>query len=230
MIQAWASTSRAAQVDRMAIPAINTALIPTAQKDAFNLAVPAGDAAGFQTTVENQDQTLRTNVNAVLDPAIGPEDGGPAGNLTAAQVADFVMPDVVTIDTTQPIQFTNGRRLTDDVIDVALKLVLNRSHAAITDAINGNDVQFLSTFPYVAPPHQPAAAQQTATPTPAPGATPAAPAAPAATPVTTPAAVPASGGQPGDGVSETLIVAIAVAGVVLVLTGAGLALKRRIVR
>jgi len=223
-IQAWASTSRAAQVDRMAIPAINTALIPTAQKDAFNLAVPAGDAAAFQTTVENQDQALRDAVNAVLDSPVGPEDGGPAGSLTAAEVADFVMPDVVTIDTTQPVQFTNGRRLTDDVIDTALQLVLNRT-AGITDAINGNDVAFLSTFPYFAPPHQPAAAQQTATPT--PGAT---TAAPAATPATTPAAVPASGGQPGDGVSVTLIVAIAAAGVVLTLTGAGLALKRRTVR
>lgn len=226
-IQAWASTTRAGQVDRMAIPAINTALIPTAQKDAFNAAVPATDAAGFQTTVENQDQGLRTAVNAVLDPAIGAEDGGPAGNLTAAQVADFVMPDVVTIDTTQPVQFTNGRRLQDDVIDTALKLVLNRSHAAITDAISANDVAFLSAFPYFAPPHQPAAAQQTATPTPAAGAT---PAAPAATPVTTPAVVPSSGGEPGDGISNVLVAAIAVTGIVLTLTGAGLALKRRTVR
>ncbi|MDZ4277566.1 MAG: DUF4331 family protein, partial [Dehalococcoidia bacterium] len=47
VIKAWSSTSRGgAQVDRMAIPAINTALIPMDQKDAFNQAEPASDVAG----------------------------------------------------------------------------------------------------------------------------------------------------------------------------------------
>ena len=222
-IQAWASTTRAGQEDRMAIPAINTALIADARKDAFNLGTPGADPADFQPEVETNDQALRDAVNAVLTPAIGAEDGGPAGSLTAAQVADFVMPDVVTIDSTLPVQFTNGRRLTDDVIDTALKLVLNRSHAAITDAIAANDVAFLSTFPYFAAPHQPAAqATGTATATPAAtaSATPRLPAAPVAT-----------GGPPADGNDlRWLIVAGAMAALVTAAGGLTYAVRRRPVR
>ncbi|TMB71159.1 MAG: DUF4331 domain-containing protein [Chloroflexi bacterium] len=222
VIQAWASTSQGAQVDRMAIPALNTALIPTAQKDAFNAGAPATDAATFQSTVQTEDQNLRTAVNAVLDGPVGPEDGGPFGQKTPAEVADIVQPDIVRIDFSQPVQFTNGRQLTDDVIDTALKLVLNRT-AGITDAISGNDVAFLSTFPYFAPPHQPAAVQATATPT--TGAT----AAPTTAPQ--PAAVPETGGEPGDGadlgwpIGGTLI-----AGALLTVAGAVMVIRRRLTR
>jgi hypothetical protein len=210
-ITAWASTKRAGQEDRMAIPAINTALIADARKDAFNLGTPATDPVDFQPEVQSNDQALRDAVNAVLTPAIGPEDGGPLGPQTAAQVADFVMPDVVTIDSTLPVQFTNGRRLTDDVIDTALKLVLNRSHAAITDAISANDVAFLSTFPYFAAPHQPAA-QATGTPTTAPTAG-------ATAPPVQPAAPPASGGPPVDGNDLSWLIVIGAAATVVTAAG-----------
>lgn len=135
------------QVERMGIPAINTALIPSTMKDAFNQADPRNDVANFRPTAENTITALR----AAVDPVLGAQDGGPLGNLTPAQVAGALIPDVVTIDFSQPVQFPNGRRLEDDVIDVALGVVLNRGGSAgIADAVNGNDKTFLTTFPYLA--------------------------------------------------------------------------------
>ena len=55
--------------------------------------------------------------------------------------------------------FPNGRRLSDDVIDISLRAVLGvllPDHQALADTIgdgvNANDVPFLDAFPYVAYP------------------------------------------------------------------------------
>ena len=139
VIRAWATTERAGlRVDRMAIPAINTALIPSDQKDAFNQGDPADDSADFGAVAEATISGLR----AALEPLFGAEDGGPLGDLDAATVAGALIPDVVTIDFSAPVVFPNGRQLSDDVIDVALGIVLNRGGAAgVSDAIDGNDVR-----------------------------------------------------------------------------------------
>jgi hypothetical protein len=156
MIKTWVSTSRSGRIDRMAIPAINTALIPSAQKDAFNAAHPINDARDFQPAAINTVRTLR----GVVDGLFGVrQDGGPLGNLTAEQVGAALVPDVVTIDFSRPLQFPNGRRLQDDVIDAALGVVLNRGGAAgISDGVNANDKAFLGAFPYLAEPHTTGAA------------------------------------------------------------------------
>jgi hypothetical protein len=156
VIKAWASTSRGGtQVDRMAIPAINTALIPSNMKDAFNAGSPATDATAFRPTAQAQIEGLRGAVAGVL----GAETGGPLGDLDAATVAGALIPDIVTVDFSQPVAFPNGRRLSDDVVDAALGIVLNRGGAAgIADAINANDKPFGNTFPYLAAPHQPVTA------------------------------------------------------------------------
>jgi hypothetical protein len=56
--------------------------------------------------------------------------------------------------------FPNGRRLTDDVVDIALQAVEGAAQSGQLvkalekgDAVDGNDVDFTSTFPYVALPH-----------------------------------------------------------------------------
>lgn len=59
--------------------------------------------------------------------------------------------------------FPNGRRLGDDVIDIALRAVAGGTpftpdfnHApnnALGDGVSGNDVPFLTTFPYLGHPH-----------------------------------------------------------------------------
>ena len=51
--------------------------------------------------------------------------------------------------------YPNGRRLTDDVVDIDLQVVagaLQGNMVPLGDGVNQNDVQFLSSFPYVAPP------------------------------------------------------------------------------
>jgi hypothetical protein len=156
VIKAWGSTSRGGvQVDRMAIPAINTALIPSGMKDAFNAGSPATDATMFRSTAQAQVEGLRAAVLSVL----GAETGGPLGDLDAATVAGALIPDIVTIDFSAPVAFPNGRRLSDDVVDAALGIVLNRGGSAgIADAIPANDKAFNNTFPYLAAPHQPSAA------------------------------------------------------------------------
>jgi len=52
--------------------------------------------------------------------------------------------------------FPNGRRLTDDVIDITLQVavgVLGGVRSSLGDGVDRNDVPFRSTFPYLAAPH-----------------------------------------------------------------------------
>jgi hypothetical protein len=201
VIKAWVSTSNSGgQVDRMAIPAINTALIPSDMKDAFNKGAPATDETAFRATGQTTMDGLRSAVDGVLNGPVGAQDGGPLGNLTSAQVAEALIPDIVTIDFSKDVVFPNGRRLTDDVIDVALQLVLNRT-AGITDAVNANDKAFGGAFPYLADPFVPAASN-----------------------------LPSTGGAPVEdesGVSTMLIVVLGGLGAILMASGAGLVFSRR---
>ena len=52
--------------------------------------------------------------------------------------------------------FPNGRRLTDDVIDIELRVVegaLTGSKNTLGDGVDANDVAFQTSFPYLALPH-----------------------------------------------------------------------------
>ena len=59
--------------------------------------------------------------------------------------------------------FPNGRRLTDDVVDIALRAMAGATpltptfntgiNAQLGDGVAGNDKPFLLVFPYVATPH-----------------------------------------------------------------------------
>jgi len=62
-----------------------------------------------------------------------------------------VPPDVIIFDTSLPAAFPNGRELTDDVVDLVGDPRLFSSEAPTFPSTN--DVPFLTTFPYLAPPH-----------------------------------------------------------------------------
>lgn len=151
-IKAWASTSRGgSQIDRAAIPDNYLYLIPAGQMDAFNRAEPANDEANYRATARSSIEAARASADSFIGSA---QDGGPLGDLTAEQTATALIPEVLTIDFSRPVQFPNGRRLQDDVSDIQAGVLINRGGAAgRSDGIDGNDVPFLTTFPYLAAPH-----------------------------------------------------------------------------
>ena len=139
-IGVWARTVDAnGQIDRVGRPAINTALIPSGLKDAFNQGEPADDVAAFS--------------NEVIDSlmALG---GDPA-------LAGVLLPDILTFNTTNAAGFLNGRQLPDDVIDAVLGLVSGGN--VITDLVGANDVAFPGLFPFLAAPHNNVAAPEPST-------------------------------------------------------------------
>ena len=126
------------QVDRTGFPAITTAMIASgADKDAFNLAAPAGDETDFFVTLT---ETLMARYGLTQAGADG--------------LADFVLPDIVPLGNLSG--FPNGRRLEDDVLDIELGLIFGVFGPSVpaleTDNVDGNDVPFLNTFPYLAGP------------------------------------------------------------------------------
>lgn len=125
---------RFVQQDRMGRPAINTVLISTGNKAAFNAGDPKDDPANFKSDVVAH--------LIALDPLHRPA--------RADFLASILLPDVLTFDTSAPSGFLNGRRLADDVIDAELSLLTDG--ALPGDCVDGNDVAFLGVFPYLAPP------------------------------------------------------------------------------
>jgi hypothetical protein len=121
-----------AQIDRNGRPVINTVFMPAALKDAFNAAHPRDDQRLFREPFLASARALGNSPDR------------------ANFLADFLLPDMLTIDTSRPTAFPNGRALADDVIDVSLNLV---SGGAITTDCVANDSTFRDTFPYWAGPN-----------------------------------------------------------------------------
>lgn len=141
------------QVDRMATPAVNTALIPFARKNEYNAASPEDDAAGvFANSIVATLTALGTNQQNI---------GILAG--VAVTTGDYLRLDLSVRNTnvgegenvTTPgyTGFPNGRRPGDDTINTLLFFITNQS--SIREAVNRNDVPLGATFPFFAPPNQP---------------------------------------------------------------------------
>jgi hypothetical protein len=120
------------QVDRIGRPAINTVLIDSGNKDAFNQGNPADDPLDF-----------RADVVAAITGLSG-------DSAFANSLADVLLPDLLTFDTNSSDGFLNGRQLADDVIDAELELLTNGAFTA-GDGVDANDVPFSTVFPYLAP-------------------------------------------------------------------------------
>lgn len=138
--------------DQIARPAINTVFVSTTDKDMFNTTVPSAMNAAFAGKFKSKLLALNPGYTTNL---LG---------LTADQFTNVLVTDVLNVSTTDPTTFydgTNvltGRALADDVIDVELTLVFGgpkgSSNPGLTsDHVNGNDAQFLTSFPYLANPH-----------------------------------------------------------------------------
>lgn len=120
------------QVDRMGRPAINTVFNKGEDKNLFNHTVPS------------QDRELFTkNVVKVLE-SFGYNESEATG------IANILLPDILTYDYSSSAGFLNGRKLTDDVIDIELALV---SKGAVTTDKVGSHTDLIPNFPYMGRPH-----------------------------------------------------------------------------
>ncbi len=179
------------QVSRLGIPLVNEVLIPLAKKDLFNATQPKDDAQFFPYILDPEPAKLipglypgvttpaggfkadgtprRTDIVAVLtgqgaglsaknmlpphdllrlNLAVAPVQGTPANRL-----------GILAAD---PGGFPNGRRLTDDVVDIELRLLAGGTplnppfnhtpNNALTDGVDQSRVQPLNTFPFVGTP------------------------------------------------------------------------------
>jgi Domain of unknown function (DUF4331) len=173
------------QVSRLGSPLVNEVVVPVGLKDYFNSSKPKADGAALPLV---QDPELPHLLNAVYGTEIPDSDDSTAGIQRADLIQVFltgvptlnqpahvkasemlrlntaIMPCSTDCSTLGVIGgdvagFPNGRRLSDDIIDVSLRVVLGvllPDHQALADTIgdgvDANDVPFLSSFPYVAYP------------------------------------------------------------------------------
>lgn len=141
------------QADQMGRPAVNTVFIPASGKDSFN------------TTPPSQMPTLFSNDMKSSLLGVNPGYTTNLLGLTADQFVGVLASDVLNVSTSGPTSFYNGtqvltgRALNDDVIDVELTLIFGgpsgTANTGLTsDHVDANDVPFLTSFPYLASPHQ----------------------------------------------------------------------------
>ena len=134
----WARTliaedGRVEQADRMGRPAINTVFNHGEEKNTFNHIQPTEDRSLFLDSFVSTLQTL----------------GGYSVD-QATSIGEILLPDILTYDYTSSAGFLNGRRLTDDVIDIELALVTNGKITSDGVGVHGD---LLAQFPYMGPPH-----------------------------------------------------------------------------
>jgi hypothetical protein len=177
------------QVSRLGMPLVNEVVVPVGAKDYFNASRPKDDEQYLAKVQDPELPHLVNAVYPGSFPNIPDSDPGTAGiqrddliqvfltgiptlnkptHVEAAEMLRLNMdipPCTSSCSTLGVIGgdlagFPNGRRLDDDIIDVALRVtmgVLLPSHdpAADTlgDGVDENDANFLTSFPYVAYPH-----------------------------------------------------------------------------
>jgi Domain of unknown function (DUF4331) len=165
------------QVSRLGNPLVNELLIATPSKDGWNATYPANDAQydNFLLTpilapVINQlyklqiPTTDRTDLKAIFHQGLpGLNQFGSVSsdmirlNLTIPPAAN---PSRLTVAADDTQGWPNGRRLLDDVIDLAENglegafFTPKYQPVVLGDGVNNNDVPYQTTFPYVAQPNQ----------------------------------------------------------------------------
>ncbi|MFE3827369.1 DUF4331 domain-containing protein [Streptomyces sp. NPDC059092] len=158
------------RVSRLGMPLVNEVVNPVKDKDKFNASSPENDADFLKNVTEPELPKLIEAIYDIKAPA-EPRDDLVSVFLTG--VKDLNQPPKVTpsemlrLNTSvEPVAkpkrlgvldgdnagFPNGRRLTDDVLDIALQVVegeLVGSKNDLGDAVDANDKEFGKNFPYV---------------------------------------------------------------------------------
>jgi hypothetical protein len=159
------------QINRLGNPLFNEVLVAIQDKDNYNRDVPTNDAAKYAKYASTPE--LASNINLVFGT-----------NFATSGRSDLVavyIPDVLRVDTTTgavPLigeggnrlsglggdltngkwsGWPNGRRLGDDVVDIALTATASgpafSSIFLLGDNINANDQTYNFVFPYAATPN-----------------------------------------------------------------------------
>jgi hypothetical protein len=170
------------QVSRLGNPLVNEVVIPVGVKDTFNGLEPTGDGAALSFVTNPLVPPLMTALFGVQTPPTPRNDlvtifltGIPGLN----QIGTSPRPsEMLRLNTGIPpavsrhrlgvlggdlAGFPNGRRVGDDVVDIALQAMAGATpltpdfvrapNNIVGDGVNQNDKEYLSTFPYLAYPH-----------------------------------------------------------------------------
>lgn len=177
------------QVSRLGNPLVNEVVIPLGKKDKFNATSPADDAKNFGQYVVNPElakimnilfpgvvnapETGRTDiVRAVLQglPGLNEQSGKPVDTLKVnLGIPAAANPKRLGALAGDLQGYPNGRRLTDDVTDIALRVVAGAladpskfpelkdacktatcpNPIPLGDGVDQNDKSFLAHFPYL---------------------------------------------------------------------------------
>ncbi len=169
------------QVSRLGAPLVNEVVLPAELKDAFNSLTPDQDATVQAAVDRVNDPEVPKLIEAIykLPAPAAPRDDLFAAFLTGikglnqppkvtpsemlrlnTKIAPSSNPNRLAVLAKDTAGFPNGRRLTDDVVDIELQALEGAVRTgkivealAAGDGVNENDVAFGSTFPYVALPH-----------------------------------------------------------------------------
>lgn len=186
IVSMWSSTWRLVggnwtQVSRLGNPLVNEVIIPLGMKDTFNATYPKDDLANFGTYVLNPE--LAGILHALFGISVPPAprtdllalvQGLPGltqrpGEVISDQLRLNVAVPPTALSATNPLGviagdnagYPNGRRVQDDTVDIALRVVAGvlvdgfniAPNNQLGDGVDGPDVPFLSTFPWLAAPH-----------------------------------------------------------------------------
>lgn len=175
------STGSWVQVSRLGQPLVNEVVIPRALKDAFNGLEPTGDAAALPVVLDPEVPKLLEALFGIVSPPAPRNDlvtifltGIPGLNqppgVRASEMLRLNMaippnsrPESLGVLEGDVAGFPNGRRLGDDVTDIALRAMAGATpltpafdaglNRRLGDGVDRNDLRFLDSFPYLAPPH-----------------------------------------------------------------------------
>ncbi|MEU4656596.1 DUF4331 domain-containing protein [Streptomyces sp. NPDC023723] len=175
----WSTTQREnaqghyRQVSRLGMPLVNEVVNPLEDKDRFNADSPWNDAQFLTNVTEPELPGLLESLYGIKAPAEPrddlvdvflkgvkglnqPPDVRPAEELRLnTSIEPAAEPERLGVLDGDNAGFPNGRRLTDDVLDAALQVVggeLAGAENDLGDAVDANDKEFGTSFPYVAEP------------------------------------------------------------------------------
>ncbi len=177
------------QVSRLGNPLVNEVVVPAGLKDGFNASKPSQDSKNPQLVQRVTNPEVPALLEAIYKlpaPATPRDDlvaifltGLPDLNNLAANAdinkAKIIPSEMLRLNLSTPQAavpnrlgllggdnqgFPNGRRLTDDVVDIGLQALAGAARTgklvdalAKGDAVDANDTTFSNTFPYVALPN-----------------------------------------------------------------------------